>query len=192
MPTDPDEMSKTAAPRAWPLAVRLLHWLTVPVLALQVIVTLGPMDQPGMAMMNWLPAHISVGAAILAIVVARLVWRTFSRAPSKRNSRSLEHIKIVFHMALYGLILAVLVTGWLGYRPMPFMPPARLFGGLPMPLAPSMAPLSVRAFAFIHARLAWILFGLIGLHIAAAFVHFAWLRDDIMRGMTVGRGVAGD
>ena len=183
-------MSKNVPHHRWALGVRLLHWLTVLALAFQLVVAFGPMKGPGMASMNWLPIHMSAGVTILAIIVLRLSWRAFTKAPVQPISRSSQRARTVFHMSIYALILAVLITGWLGYRPMPFMPPARLFGGLPVPLAPSLGPLSARAFAFIHAKLVWILLGFIGIHVAAAFVHFVFFRDGVMRGMSFGRADA--
>jgi cytochrome b561 len=182
------EMSLKVPHPRWALGIRLLHWLTVLALAFQLAVAFGPMKGPGMSTMNWVPIHMSVGVTILAIVVLRLGWRAFTKAPTQPYSRSWHRARTVFHMSIYALILAVLITGWLGYRPMPFMPPARLFGGVPVPVAPSVDPSSARAFAFIHAKLVWILLGLIGIHVAAALVHSALIRDNVMRGMSLGRG----
>ncbi|RWA75463.1 MAG: cytochrome b [Mesorhizobium sp.] len=179
-------MSEDVPHPRWALAIRLLHWLTVLALTFQLAIAFGPMNGPGMATMNWLPVHMSAGVAILAIVVLRLGWRTFTKAPVQPISRSSQLARTVFHMSIYALFLAVLITGWLGYRPMPFMPPARLFGGLPVPLAPFVGPSSARAFAFIHAKLVWVLLGFVGIHIAAALLHLAWFRDDVMRGMSFG------
>ncbi|RWB96358.1 MAG: cytochrome b [Mesorhizobium sp.] len=182
-------MRDVARPR-WSFGIRLFHWLTVLILAFQLVVAFGPMKGPGMASMNWLPAHMSAGVLILAIIVLRLGWRAVTKAPPQPYSRSWHRARTVFHMSIYALILAVLITGWLAYRPMPFMPPARLFGDVPVPIAPSVGPSSARAFAFIHAKLVWVLLGFIGIHIAAALVHLAWFRDDIMRGMSFGRATA--
>ncbi|MFD1987393.1 cytochrome b [Mesorhizobium newzealandense] len=171
----------------WHFGVRLLHWLTVIALAAQITVAFGPMNRPGMAMMNWLPLHMSIGVTILAIIVLRLCWRIFTQPPVRQTSRSVRFATTFFHMLLYVMILAVLTTGWLGYRPMPFMPPARLFGSLPVPLAPSVGALSARGFAFVHAKLVWIMLGLVGVHTLAALVHFVLLRDGVMRTMVFGR-----
>ena len=171
----------------WHFSVRLLHWLTVIALAVQITVAFGPMNGPGMAMMNWLPLHMSIGVTILAIIVLRLCWRILTQPPVRQTSRSVRFATTFFHMLLYVMILAVLTTGWLGYRPMPFMPPARLFGNLPVPLAPSVGALSARGFAFVHAKLVWIMLGLVGVHTLAALVHFALLRDGVMRTMFFGR-----
>lgn len=130
------DMSENVRHPRWALGIRLLHWLTVLALAFQLVVAFGPMKGPGMATMNWLPVHMSAGVTILAIIVLRLGWRAFTKAPVQPISRSSQRARIAFHVSIYALILAVLITGWLGYRPMPFMPPARLFGDLPVPLAP--------------------------------------------------------
>ena len=171
----------------WHFGIRLLHWLTVAALAAQIAIAFGPMRGPGMAMMNWLPLHMSIGATILAIIVLRLCWRSFTQAPVRPTSRFLRFATAFFHVLLYVTILAVLITGWLGYRPMPFMPPARLFGTLPVPLAPSVGALSARGFAFVHQKLVWIMLGLIGVHVLAAMVHLGLLRDGVMRSMVFGR-----
>ncbi|MER9306974.1 cytochrome b [Mesorhizobium sp. M0496] len=169
----------------WHFGIRLLHWLTVIALAAQIAIAFGPMDGLGMATMSWLPLHMSIGVTILAVIILRLCWRIFIRAPVRQTSRFMRFATSFFHVLLYVTILAVLITGWLGYRPMPFMPPARLFGNLPIPLAPSVG--ATRAFASIHAKLVWILLGFVGVHILAAFVHFALLRDDVMYTMLFGR-----
>lgn len=140
-----------------------------------------------MAMMKWLPLHMSIGVTILAIIVLRLCWRIFTWAPVRPTSRLMRFATAFFHMVLYVTILAVLITGWLGYRPMPFMPPARLFGDLPVPLAPSVGALSARGFAFVHQKLVWILLGLAGVHVLAALAHFVLLRDGVMQSMVFGR-----
>ena len=180
------EVRKVPRPH-WHFGIRLLHWLTVIALAAQIAIAFGPMRGPGMAMINWLPLHMSIGATILAIIVLRLCWRIFTRTPVRPTSRFMRSATAFFHMLLYGTILAVLITGWLGYRPMPFMPPARLFGILPMPLAPSVGALSARGFAFVHQKLVWIMLGLVGIHVLAAMVHLVLLRDGVMRSMVLGR-----
>lgn len=171
----------------WHLGIRLLHWLTVVALAAQIAIAFGPMKGPGMATMNWLPLHMSIGVTIFAIIVLRLCWRIFTQPPVRQPSRFVRLATSFFHVFLYVMVLAILITGWLGYRPMPFMPPARLFGYLHLPLAPSVGGLSARAFAFVHAKLVWILVGFVGVHILGALVHFLVLRDGVMRSMFFSR-----
>ncbi|TJX73183.1 MAG: cytochrome b [Mesorhizobium sp.] len=174
----------------WHFGIRLLHWLTAIALAAQIAIAFGPMNGPDMATMNWLPLHMSIGVTILAIIVLRLCWRVFTKAPARHASRPVRSATAFFHLFLYVTILAVLATGWLGYRPMPFMPPARLFGNVPVPLAPSVGTLSARGFALVHAKLVWILLGLVGVHILGALVHFTLLRDGVMESMVFGQSNA--
>lgn len=171
----------------WHFSIRLLHWLTVVGLVAQIAIVLGKMNGPGMAAMNWLPVHMSIGVAILAIICLRLLCRIFTQPPVRQNSRRVRFATAFFHAVLYLMILAVLTTGWLGYRPMLFMPPARLFGNFPIPLAPFVSPQLARVFVFVHAKLVWITLVLIGIHILIAFFHFLVLRDGVMRTMFFGR-----
>jgi cytochrome b561 len=171
----------------WSVGVRLLHWLTVVALAVQLAFAFGPMAGPGMASMSWLPLHMSIGVTVIAMILLRLFWRIFTKAPVRPLLRPVRFAGALVHAALYATILAVLITGWLAYRPMPFMPPARLFGSLPLPLAPSVEGLSARAFAMLHARLIWALLGLVGVHVLATLAHAALFRDGVMRGMSFGR-----
>ncbi len=180
-------MAVSVSDQRWSLAVRLLHWLTVVALAAQLAVAFGPMAGPGMAPMNWLPLHMSIGVTVIAMILLRLFWRVFTKVPVRPLPRPVRFAGALVHACLYVTILAVLITGWLGYRPMPFMPPARLFGSLPVPLAPTMGGLSARAFAVLHAKLVWLLLGLVGVHVLAALAHAALLRDGVMRGMSLGR-----
>jgi len=175
----------------WSFGVRVLHWLTVVALAAQLAVAFGPMAGPGMAPMKWLPLHMSIGVTVIAMILLRLCWRVFTKVPVRPLPRPVRFAGALVHVCLYVTILAVLITGWLAYRPMPFMPPARLFGSLPIPLAPEVDGLSARAFAVLHAKLVWVLLGLVGVHVLAALAHAALFRDGVMRGMSFGRtGVA--
>ena len=180
-------MAVNVSDQRWSLGVRLLHWLTVVALAAQLAVAFGPMAGSGMAPMNWLPLHMSIGVTVIAMIFLRIFWRIFDKAPVRPLPRYVRFAGALVHICLYATILAVLITGWLGYRPIPFMPPARLFGSLPVPLAPTVDGLSARSFAVLHARLVWILLGLAGIHVLAALAHVVLLRDGVMRGMSFGR-----
>ena len=89
----------------WHFGIRLLHWLTVIALAAQITIAFGPMNGPGMATMNWLPLHMSIGATIFAIIVLRLCWRVCTRAPVRQTSRLARFATAFFHVSLYVTIL---------------------------------------------------------------------------------------
>ncbi|RWC88758.1 MAG: cytochrome b [Mesorhizobium sp.] len=180
-------MTKERLTPRWHLAIRVLHWLTVAALAWQAVVALGPMKGAGVIAMTWLPTHISIGVTVFCILVLRLVVRTVTKAPVRQAHWLVRSAGASVHACLYGLILSIVITGWLAYRPMPLMPPARLFGFLPVPRAPNVAGLTARDFIAIHGTLFWMLATLVGLHVLAALVHSILFRDGTMRGMRFGR-----
>lgn len=68
--------------RNWSRGIRVLHWLTVAAVVVELVVSFGLLGQ-GMGIMVWLPLHISLGALILGIICVRLVWRVVERAPER-------------------------------------------------------------------------------------------------------------
>lgn len=173
--------------RVWSAGIRLLHWLTVVMLAVQVTVAFAQMGGPGIATMRWLPFHMSLGLSILGVILVRILWRAFEAPPIRRLSPTIRRLASLVHLGLYALIVTVVMTGWFAYRPAPLTPPAHLFGQLPALMAPRIEGISARDFASIHYTLVYALLALVGTHLAAAFVHAFVLRDDIPRAMLFGR-----
>jgi len=169
----------------WSVAIRVLHWMTFAALVAQLGIAFGRMG--GMATMQWLPLYMSLGLTILCIVLLRLGWRAFAQAPRRQGALAPAAVERLVHASLYALILTVVITGWMAYRPMPMMPAARLFGSLPVPLAPSVAEIPAREFSIIHQGLVWALLAMVGLHLMAALMHATVLCDGILSGMLSGR-----
>ncbi|MBN9000295.1 MAG: cytochrome b/b6 domain-containing protein [Rhizobiales bacterium] len=71
---------------SWGVGVRVLHWLTVAVLAVQIATALAVIGGPGMTTMPWLPWHASLGFAILAIVALRIAWRLVASGPDRPHT----------------------------------------------------------------------------------------------------------
>src|SRR5690625_5493956 len=60
--------------------------------------------------------HISLGLLVLLLTLIRIVWRLAQRrnpAPLPEHSRAVRLSSVVVQLSLYGLILAVVVTGYL-------------------------------------------------------------------------------
>jgi cytochrome b561 len=166
----------------WSVGIRLLHWLTVVVLAVQITVGFALMGGPGMATMRWLPFHMSLGVSILGVILIRIIWRAFEAAPTRRLSPRIRQLGSLLHVSLY-----LVITGWFAYRPVPLTPPAHLFGRLPAPAAPRIEGISAPDFALIHRGLVYAFLALVGTHIAAALVHAIILRDGILSAMLFSR-----
>ena len=171
----------------WGLSIRILHWMTLVVVGAQVAMAFALMGGPGMATMLWLPLHMSLGVTILGIVLIRIILRAAGSAPARKVSPFVRQLSSFIHASLYAAILAVIITGWLAYRPTPFMPPARLFASFPMPIAPDLVGIQAREFAFTLRAIVWVFVVLIGVHTAAALMHSLVLRDGTLGGMLFGR-----
>ncbi len=175
-----------ASREIWPLSLRLAHWLG----AVLVLAALGL----GVAMVQFVhdPAarfeltqtHKSFGVTILALTVARLARRAFSRAPKAEPLRgSLVLAAKAAHIALYALLLLMPLSGWLMVTTTPVRVPTLVFGllALPYPLAPD---LTIYRFAHAaHVALAILFATLIAIHVAAAMVHTVVWRDRTLTRM---------
>jgi cytochrome b561 len=174
----------------WSLSIRALHWLTAAMIAVELVVSFGPMSV-GTGVFEWLPAHVSFGAAVAALVLVRVVWRCFERAPAIGVPPFVRTLASVLHAAMYALLIAVFFTGWAAYRPSPFVPRARLFGLVPMPDFPPTPWLAAQRYASLHRLLVWIFLALLVIHIAAAVFHGVVLKDGVMSGMLRARRHSG-
>jgi cytochrome b561 len=166
----------------WSLTVRVLHWLTTAMIAVELVVSFGPMAK-GPGVFEWMPAHLSIGAAVAALVLVRLVRRCSERAPAIGVPPFVRTLASVLHAALYAVLIVVLFTGWAAYRPSPFIPRARLFGLVPMPDLPPTPWLAAQQYAALHRLLVWIFLALLVTHVAAAVFHGVVLKDGVMSGM---------
>ena len=164
---------------------RGLHWLTVVLVALQVPVgvymvyrggTLGLWDGLTGALYS---GHKLAGLVILALVVWRLVYRATRGAPPDELTlapwqRIVAHFT---HWALYALLLAVPIAGYIGIALFPALDVFGLFK-LPAPVGPDKEAAKL-AFA-VHGALALGLVGLAALHVGAALHHYLILKDNVL------------
>lgn len=170
-------------PERWGSVTQLLHWsvavLILALIALGWIIRVTPLSPSKITLFYW---HKSLGMLVLALVLVRLGWRAGNRPPPARD---LSHAEAILargaHIALYLLILAVPVTGWLinSASGIPF----RIFWILPLPaIAPVSAPLE-QLFKSLHLATSWALAVLIVGHVGAALRHRFLLHDGVLRRM---------
>jgi cytochrome b561 len=171
----------------WSLRARLFHWLSALAVAVQLVIGFILLGGMAMAGSLWLVVHLSLGLTVLGLTVVRLGSRFFDTAPNRLGPRPLAAMAFLGHAGLYILLLLVPLSGWLGYRPAPFMPPPLLFGYLPMPVLSNLVSVSPRTMLQIHSLSSWALLILVGLHILAAFIHYCILGDGDFKGMVSGR-----
>ena len=162
----------------WGLTVRVLHWIAVLVLLAQLVVVFG-LQGPGLAMLVWMPWHMSLGFSLLAITVLRLAVRVY-----ERSGLSAGALAGALQAGLYLVLIAATLTGWFAYRPSPFAPAPHLFGIVS--LSPAHLPFGA-PWTQLHKALVWLLLALAALHVTAALYHFVVLKDRVVQLMLFGR-----
>lgn len=172
-----------------------LHW----VIALAIIaMILGgwymsdlPDGAPGQYFLYQL--HKSVGITILTLTMARIIWRVMNPPPPLPTDMShMEKLAShAVHLGFYGLMIALPLTGWLyvstAYE---FDVPTVLFGVISWPDIPGLGFLSNEAghgaIEQVHSKLAWLVLGLLALHIAGALKHEFSSDEGVLRRMAPG------
>ncbi len=164
---------------------RIMHWLTA-ILVLLTIPAAILMLQPGIGRGLQDPLflfHKNIGVVILVIVTLRLAYRLVNPPPPLPNHvPKLQRIIAEFtHWALYGLLLAMAVSGYIRVTAGGF--PLEVFDSLGFPhLAPRSDELAQTAKS-IHSALRLPLIALVALHIGAALYHGLVRRDGIFQRM---------
>ncbi len=129
--------------------------------------------------------HEAIGIAVFVAMVARLGWRFSSVKPSSDHLTRFERVaSTVTHWALYGLIFAVLISGYVistaDGRSIDF------FWGLEIPSLVKMPGIE-NLSGKIHRILSYVTIALAGLHTAAALKHHFVDRDPTLTRMWRGR-----
>lgn len=169
----------------YPVAARALHWL-VAAIVLAVLV-LGPWmtwfaPADGAARHRLYNLHESFGVVVLALMLMRVGVRWAWPPPRLPAGLppGLRAVARVNHAALYALLLAMPVLGYLtnsaeGVRLM-------WFEALPLPVPLARDPAAAQVLGTLHLAGAALLAGLIALHLAGA-LHGAFSRPGLARRM---------
>ncbi len=172
------------SPERYGAVAQALHWLIALLIAamfgLGWFMTSLPIGQQKFELYQ---LHKSLGITILALVLVRLAWRLVKGAPAwPPGMRPLERRAAgLAHAALYGLILAQPVIGFLQSNAANF--PVVLWERWPLPaLIGSNQPLAERLLG-LHGLMAFVLLLLVALHVLAALRHHFWLKDGVLQRM---------
>jgi len=102
--------------RAWGPVSKTFHWVIVLLIIAQWVIAERADDLPnGLAKLQTLALHKSIGMTVFMLAILRLVWRWMNPVPSLDGvTRGWERLLAgLSHVALYALILAMPLTGWL-------------------------------------------------------------------------------
>ena len=169
----------------WGATSQLLHW-TIAVLILSIgAVGLVMGELPRSPKWFWVyTLHKSLGLTVLALVLVRIAWRLYAGAPPpvEGTPRWQARLASLTHGAIYVLILAMPLSGWL-YDSASGLRPFRWFGLVEVPklVAPDEA-LAASAHG-AHEWLFWLLMALVAGHAGAALYHHFIQRDATLARM---------
>ncbi len=179
----------TSSPRTryTPVAMAL-HWvLALGILgafAMGLLLEDGPFSHSKLKFINW---HKWAGVCILALTVARLLWRFTHRPPAlpPEIARAMPGWQHAAHLGtqhlMYLLSLMVPLLGWAYSSAKGF--PIVWFGVLPLPDLVAKNEALADVLKPAHALAAWGLLGLVGLHVAAALKHQFIDKDGLLERM---------
>jgi len=164
-------------PQTYTRTAIVLHWLIAACVFCQI--TLGlwmigiPKSPPG-GRAWWFNVHKSIGITLGLLILVRVLWRLAHRAPPLPAAMSRwERIAAkANHLLLYGCMVAMPLTGYLGSS---FTKYPILYFGMRLPQWGWDAPALKELCSQVHLTTVVIFIALIALHIAAALKH--WLID---------------
>ena len=172
----------------------LLHWIIAAMILVNVCLGWSANYLSDEGARTVIDLHKSIGITILGLVLMRILWRASHRPPPLPRSfprweRTSAHIA---HIALYVLMLAIPLSGWLhdsawkdaATHPMHWF---NLFTwpriGWVMDLEPQLKERLHNSFGTLHTWLGYVLYALLVLHVGGALKH-EWLdRESVLRRM---------
>lgn len=163
---------------------QIFHWVIVGLIVTQFAVALKAKGLPrGIELINTLALHKSIGMTVLMLAILRLVWRWMNPVPVEPlTAPKWQQVAArVSHIGLYALLFVIPLFGWIASSARNFS--VSYFGWFTFPnlVEPNQAIFEL--FQSVHRALAWTLFALALLHIAAALKHHFFDRDNVLRRM---------
>jgi len=173
-----------------------LHW-AIALLIIGMIAVGWIMDAmpggPGSPKIAIIQIHKAVGITILMLTIARIIWRVMNPPPAEpRMPKWQSLLATLVHILLYVLMIAMPLTGWIMASAEIDQHDTRYFGTFEMyvPGIPGLAPETRKGladgFEQVHSNLAWVIIGLLVLHVAGALKHQFVDKDGLLARMAPG------
>ncbi len=160
---------------------KLIHWLMAALLfgllALGVYMTELPLSPQKLQLYSW---HKWAGVTAFLLLLLRLLWRLKNQPPPlpESMSKTMQWVAHAGHFALYALMVAIPLSGWLMSSAKGFQ--TVYFGVLPIPDLIEKNKELGQLLAEVHETLAWLFVLLVVGHTAAALKHHFIDKDDIL------------
>jgi len=172
----------------------VIHWLSAAAVIFMLVLGLVMHEMSaddrflGMDQFAAYQLHKSIGFTILIVALFRLIWRWLNPTPPLPDTlKTWERWAArITHGALYALLIAMPIVGWVMVSASPWQLPTILYGVIELPhLTGPSEPLEM-AMMNLHATLAFVFIALLVLHIGAALKHHFILKDDTLKRMVPG------
>jgi cytochrome b561 len=163
---------------------QLFHWLVAGLILVQIPLAYYMIAQP---ISPDKPAsyalHKSIGVSIFSLSACRLAWRWLRPPPPMPTAMNRLELFLarVTHVLLYLITFAMPISGWLGSSAANF--PVSVFGRVTLPDLVEPDPMLHERLELLHRSLAYTLFALLALHVAAAAHHHLVRRDNVLASM---------
>lgn len=165
-------------------AQRLLHWTMAAGIVAMLFIGVGMLSTVAPSYVPLVATHKTLGMALFALVLVRLVLRVVLGAPPLPADlpAMMRFGAILSHWGLYGLMIVLPLLGWAMLSAADY--PVVLLGHFRLPpIVPQSDSLHTLLWT-AHRWLAFAFFALILLHVAAALFHALVRRDGVFEAMS--------
>ncbi len=177
----------------------ILHWVIALLILANIALAWTFQNIPkGLTEYNLVQLHKSFGISVLLLSVLRLAWRLFNPPPPEPPMPGWQRIASqVVHWGFYVIMIGMPLSGWIMVSASPLNLPTLLYKTIPWPHLAFVHDLPMDARKVwghwggtVHGLLAWLAYGLIALHVAAALKHQFFDRDNLIARMALFLGRA--
>ncbi|MFZ6774283.1 cytochrome b [Undibacterium sp. SXout7W] len=179
------QYNEKESPTCYTAPAIFLHWLGAVLIVAGFILGLIMTDIPGLTptKLKYFSWHKWIGVTAFLSVVPRIVWRLTHTVPAlpKEMGRMHQYAAHLAHLALYGLLIAVPISGLLYSQAAGVA--VVYFGVINIPTVLAPDPQWKVILKTVHWILNYLLFSLVALHVLAALKHQFIQRDNLLARM---------
>ncbi len=171
-PSSPVSGDATLGPRTHGTVARLLHWAVVLMVIVQIPAGIAMTSEPLARFADPLfILHKGLGSILLAVVVARALWRIIHRPPPFPDYMPAREQRIAHltHMALYALLVVMVVSGYV--RTVGDSYPIELLDAMGVPPLIPVMPRLAAVMLVVHQFAVIALVGLAAVHVGVVLKH---------------------
>ena len=173
-------MALKSTENRWSSIIQWLHWLMALAILGNGVLGLVMVDMSrGMDKLNTYAIHKSIGLTVLALLILRVGWRMFDRAPRDEPMPRWQRIAAhATHGVLYLFMLALPLSGWI-YNSTKGNP-LQWFKQFNLPALLDKNEDLAEIAGETHEILFWILIVVLVAHVGGALVHHWFERDNTL------------